>query len=382
MTETPTRVSGWNVDHPSLGFRPRWPERRAHRWVIRLALSLPYIVLAIVANERGIRSSSNQDLEAAANTIDWGSDQLDFVANIYPPVPVAIANLLPSNPVWLGIVGAICGGVVLQVLWERLHQRNVDLWLSVLLLASVGATPAFLYSSTQDLEAFLGMALFALAIAGLLRFTVEGDTEGGFQSGLAFGVAAMCDPATAIYAFFAGIAAPLFASRRYRNEPGAPFATLLVIVVPTVAAFSGWAFLEWRFAGTAFSPLRDAAGFLDFPGGVWDTIVREAGYLLLAVAVMPVFVLTAALMGIRRPIALGAHGLMLLSILITRVVGIHLGSGQGLVIIACVGVLTVGASPSRTVKTLLGLAAVTQVALNWVTIRPGSPIDQFITHLF
>lgn len=380
--EMPRVNPGWAVSRSSLGFRPRWPTSAAHRWSLRLALSLPYVVLAVVADARGITSTPNQQLEQQAALIRWGSDDLSFVSDIYPPIPVAIARVLPSSALWLGIVGALCAGVVLQVLWERLHQRRVGTGTTVTLLASVGAIPAFWYSSTQDVAAFFGMALFTLAIAGMLRFAAEGDTEGGFQCGLAFGAAAMCDPATAVYAFFTGLAAPFVASRRYRDEPGALVATLAVIITPTVAAFAGWAFLGWRFDGTAFASLADDPAFMAFPGGVWDTVVREVGYLLVSVLITPVFLVSLGLMAHRRPVAVGAQLLMLFSILITRIVGVQLGSGQGLVIIACTGVMTVADAPTRTVRYLLGAAAVAQIGLSWLVIRADSPIEVFVHDLF
>jgi hypothetical protein len=376
------RQSGWVASPSSIGFRERWPASRGRRWLLRLALATPYAILAIVAYRRDIVSEPNLRLERAAGTIDWGSTDLGFIENIYPPIPVAIANVLPDDVWWLGLVGAVCAGVVLQVLWERLHQRQVRTWLIVLLLASVGLTPAFLYSSTQDLVAFLGMALFTLAIAGMLRFAVESDTEGGFQCGIAFGVAAMCDPATFVYALLAGIAAPLLASRRYREEPGAATATLAVILVPTVAAFAGWTFLVWRFTGELFSPMQDDPAFLDFPGGFWATLRHETWLRLQSVVIMPVFLLTVIAVGRRRPLAIGAHALVLLAVLITQVVGIHLGSGQGLVIIACIGVMTVATNPGTKMQAGLAVAAVAQVVLNWRLTPPDSMISRFVDQLF
>jgi hypothetical protein len=378
VVDTAVRSSSWKPSPTSFGFRPRWPSSRGRRWLLRLALAMPYAVVVIVASRRDIVSEPNLRLERAADAIDWGADDLGFVTEIYPPIPVAIANVLPGDVWWLGLVGAACAGVVLQVLWERLHQREVPAWLTVLLLASVGLTPAFLYSSTQDLVVFLGMALFAFAIAGMLRFAVEGDTEGGFQCGLAFGVAAMCDPATFVYAIVAGIAAPLVASRRYRNEPGAAAATLAVILVPTVSALAGWTFLVWRFTGELFSPLPDDPAFLDFPGGVLDTIRREGWIRLQSLVIMPVFLVTVAAIARRRPIALGAHALVILAILVTQVLGIHLGSGQGLVIIACIGVLTVATNPGPTMRVALGVAACAQIVLNWSLMPADSVMEAFI----
>jgi hypothetical protein len=192
----------------------------------------------------------------------------------------------------------------------------------------------------------------------------------------------MCDPATFVYALLAGIAAPLLASRRYREEPGAATATLAVILVPTVAAFAGWTFLVWRFTGELFSPMQDDPAFLDFPGGFWATLRRETWLRLQSVVIMPVFLLTVIAVGRRRPLAIGAHALVLLAVLITQVVGIHLGSGQGLVIIACIGVMTVATNPGTKMQAGLAAAAVAQVVLNWRLTPPDSMISMFVDKLF
>ncbi|WP_040494302.1 hypothetical protein [Ilumatobacter nonamiensis] len=362
--------------------RPRWPSTRGRRWLLRLALGVPFVILALVADARGIVSLSNEQLEVAGKTIDWGDDRFDFLGNVYPPIPTAVAALLPGGALWSGLVGALAAGVVLQVLAERLRIRDVAPLALTLLVASVGATPAFAYLSTQDLAGFLGMALFALALAGLLRFAVDGDTEGGFQCGLALGVAAMCDPATVVYATFFATAAPLVAWRRYRGQPGAISATFAVVVFPAAAAMLGWAFLEWQFTGEIFASVRAQDDFLAFPDGVFGTLLLEFVDVIRRVAITPVFVITAILIARRRPIALGGPLMALLSLTVAQWLGFNLGTGQTLVIIASIGVMTVPERPSRNVTILLACASVVQIALSWIPWRPSLPVTQFVEQLF
>ena len=381
MTSTIGRLEVASVSVTTTGLRERWPATASRRWLMRLALAEPYALLVLVADARGIASPENLRLERAGELVDWGADEFTWVAQAYPPVPTALASLLPGGVVMLGFVGAVCAGVILQVLWERMHQRSVPAVPMALLLLSVGATPAFLFSSTHDLAAFLGMSLFTVALAGLLRFAVDGDTEGGFQCGLALGVAAMCDPATAIFAVLLGIAAPLVAWRRYRGEPGAVSATFAVVLFPTVAAFAGWAFLEWRFTGGAYASIRTDPLFLDFPGGVLATLVREIGWMVQRLAITPVYVVVAVLLVARRRTAFLVPILPPLAVLLTQFLGLHLATGQGLVILATAALMIVPADPSRRVQFALALAAVYQVTLAWIPWRPGMSVAEYTERL-
>lgn len=359
----------------------RWPASRLHRWMLRVSLGIPYMWVAVIAQHRGIVSEPNERLHAMGDVIEWGSDDLSFLDQVYPPIPAAMASLLPDGAIWSGLVGAVCGGIVLQVLWERLHLRDVPPLLTGLLLASVGAIPAFLYSTTQDLAAFVGLALFAMAMAGLLRFAVDGDTEGGFQCGLALGVAAMVDPATIVFAICFGLAAPLVAWRRYRALDGAVAATMTVVLFPPLAAFLGWAFIEWTFTGGVFESLGTREEFLAFPGGAWATIGREITALGARLVATPVFVVAAILIARRRPIALGGQFVALAAILTTQILGINLGVGQGVLILASIGVATVEAAPGRRAQIVLGVAACAQLPLQWYPWRTSTAVTDFVEHL-
>ena len=349
--------------------------------MLRVVLGLPFVVVALIADRRGITSDANQRLEEAGRSIDWGADRLDFLGAVYPPIPTGVAAVLPGGALWSGLVGALAGGVVLQVLAERLRVREVPTWLLVMLVASVGASPAFIYLSTQELAGFLGMALFAFALAGLLRFAVDGDTEGGFQCGLALGVAAMCDPATAVFAAFMAIGAPLVAWRRYRGQEGAVSATLAVVIFPTVAAMGGWAFVEWQFTGAAFASVRALPDFLAFPEGVVDGLRSEFIAVFRRVLITPVFVISAVLIARRRPIAVGGQVMALLSLTVTQWLGLNLGTGQTLVIIASIGLMTVPWRPSRPLEIILGISCVVQIGLSWIPWRPALPVTQFVERL-
>lgn len=381
MTAT-THVATDGMLDAGVTLRPRWPSTRARRWLLRLVLGLPYVVVALLADRRGIVSTANERLEAAGHTIRWGSDQLDFLGAVYPPIPTGIAALLPGGAIVSGLVGALAGGIVLQVLAERLYVRRTPPWLTVLLVASVGATAPYIYLSTQELAGFLGMALYAFAIAGLLRFAVDGDTEGGFQCGLALGLAAMCDPATVVFAAFMAVAAPLVAWRRYRGQDGAASATLAVIVFPTAAAMLGWAFIEWQFTGGVFAGVRARPEFLAFPDGVARGLLDEFVDVCRRVIITPVFVIATILIAKRRPIALGGPVMAVLSLTVTQWLGLNLGTGQAIVIIASIGVMTIPERPGRSLQILLGVACVVQIALSWLPWRRSLPVWQFVEQLF
>jgi hypothetical protein len=364
------------------GVTQRWPASAGWRWLLRLALAEPLAIVVLIAHARGIVSDENQRLESAGQIIDWGSDDLAFVSQLYPPIPTAIASILPGGALTLGFVGALCAGVLLQVVWERLRRRRVPRLLTAALLLSVGATPAFLYAATQNLPAFLGLALFAVALAGFLRFAVEGDTQGGFQCGLALGLAALCDPATIVFAAVFGVAAPFVAWQRYRAEPGAVPATCAVVVFPAAAAFAGWAFVEWRFTGGAFATLRRDPALLDFPGGAGRTAVRELRWVVQRVVITPVYTVAAVLAVSRRRDLAVAPWLPLMAVFLVQFLGIHLANGQPLVILGTVAVMFLPAGLPRATQIAVGAVALLQVALAWVPWRPNHPVAVFVDQLF
>jgi hypothetical protein len=331
---------------------------------VRLALSLPFMALATLIAARDLASGSNVRLEQSGSVIAWGSRDLgNFIGVLYPPIPIAIASILPGGAAMLGFVGALAAGVMLHVAWERLRLREVPGWLIVVLLVTFGATPAFAYLSTQDLSGFIGLGLFTLAVSGFLRFATDGDTEGGFMCGLALGVAVACDPVALIYTVCLSLAAAPVAWQRYRGETHAVRASALVIGFPAVGAVLGWTFLQWRFTGSAFGWLTDAPGTFDFPEGVWGGLADSFRRGAIGLLISPLFLLTQSLLIWRRREAVLVAVLPVVGLSVSLWLGLRTASGHTIVLLSLLALMSVPRKPSKLMASLIASTAVLGFAL-------------------
>lgn len=335
--------------------------------LLRLALSVPYLLLAALTSARGVTSGANRYLEESGALIRWGSrDFGSFIGELYPPIPTAIASILPGGVATLAYVGALAAGGILHVAWERLQQLDTPAWLQAVLLVCFGAAPAFGYLATEDLARFVGLGLFAVAAGAFIRFVAAGDTEAGFLCGLTLGVAIVCDPVALVYAACLGAAAPA-AGMRYGGTRDSAGAAVLVITFPAVGALAGWTFLQWRFTGSPFGWLVDSPGVLDFPDGVWGELVNSVGNTGLALALSPLFVLTQVLVIRRRPEMLLVALLPLVGLTVSLWLGLRVAGGHAQVLLGLVALVSVPRSPSRRVATSVAVAAV--AGLVAVTLR-------------
>jgi hypothetical protein len=352
--------------------RRSWPARRASRNGLRLAIAAPYVALAFKAHAGGFSDDANATLRAHAGTIHWGSSDLSFLGKLYPPLPTGVAALLPST-IALAVLGALGAGVIIEALGARLRDRGMS-WPALLaLLFTFGASPAFALTATTDLRAFMALTFLALALEGFLRFAFAGHTHGGFQAGLAIGLAALCDPTAIVCAFGFALAAPLVARARFRHEQAAGRATAAVLLFPTVAGLLGWTFLCRRFDGTAFGWLHDAAPDLGFGHGVLTQlgdVTRALGRPLLF---SPVFMLAVLLLVLRRRYLMAIGTAMPLGcVWLAGFVGMQFKPLWTPVLLGIVGVVALPRRPGRTMTTIIVLVAGTGLALKWSLVSSSA----------
>ncbi len=336
----------------------RWPATAGRRTLTRLALSAPYVVLAVWLQARGVHSLPNAQLERVAGSLSRPGATVGAVTRAFPPLGPAIARLLPGGPGTLGIVGALGAGAVLHLCWERLVRASVPRWLIVLLLAGVGGSPIFWYNATGNLVGFVGLIAFVVAAAGLLDFLYLGRTTGGYAAGLSMAFAVLCDPAALVYALSMAIAIPFLGWERFRGEPIAILSAVAVVVFPTVAAVTAWAFLEWRFTGTVNHSLLFASGAFGFPAGLAGGLRAAASHVGWELTCAPVFAVGAVSLLPRRPMA--AVGLLAvpLDLVLTAWFGLHAQTGQGIVLLSIVGLMAVPSRPNRIIAAVLAVEAV------------------------
>ncbi|GEM_PF-1067124 len=362
----------------------RWPRANWARWGLRLAISVPYVALADLANASAGASAPNRALHDRAASLHWASGQLGWVAHAFPPLPLAVARFVPGGAEGLAIAGGLCSGILLQLTVERLILRSVPRPTALLLAAAVAATPAFWFLATQQFDAFLTLCLLSVALTGLLDFIFNRSTESGFIAGIGFGLATLCDLSAAPFAV-AGALATLFVAPQARadREIARRRAAATVVLFPTAASVAGWAFLQWRFAGswTRSFALADPT-LLHFPGGVGASLTRAAGAVVGDLVFAPVLVVAGTILFGRRPASCVA-ALSFLACFVTDVwLGGSLSAPMVVVLLSVVGLVLLPDRPSRVERTVLWLAVVVQVVMAYVGLRYGlAPVEHWARHL-
>lgn len=257
------------------------------------------------------------------------------------------------------------------------------MWLKVLLVVGIMATPSAWFVITQDVAAVMGLCLLVVAIDGFERFAMDGHTIGGFVTGLALGAAVLCDPAAVLYALALSAAAPLIAIARYRGSPGVTQATLLVFAFPTVAALGAWWFVEWRFTGSAFHTVRNDLDLFAFRGGLGETIVRELRRLVGVIGRSPLFVAVAIVMALRRPISmLGGYLLPLLALLLGWTIGLVYPDVLAVVLLATLAAMTIPERIGRGDHLLIAAGVGAQLVVAWTWLPTAFVVQPWLDRLF
>lgn len=356
----------------------RWPESLSQRTLLRLLLCLPYLALAVWADHRGFHSTINTGLAAQGEPVALFSSNLDFLAQAYPPVPTVLAAIVPGGVGALAVLGALATGGLLHLCWERLVRADAPGRLIAALLLGLACMPAFWFNATQNLVGFLGLALFAITLAGMLDFLFSGRTSSGFAAGLSLGFAVLCDPAALVYALSVAVAAPFLAWERFRNDPQAIASTMAVLLYPTLMFLTAWAFLQWRFTGALWHEQPIAPHAFRFPHGVLGYLGTRSERIGLQVLCSPVFLLSAFLVLRRRPIAFVALVIVPLDLIATVWLGLRATNLQGLVLLNLIGVLAVPTRPPRIVCALYLVAAPLGVLLSILLLDQSSHVLDFV----
>jgi hypothetical protein len=337
---------------------------------VRALLALPFAALAVLAHQRGAPTPLNETTDAAGSAVEWGATDFSWIGTVYPPIPTGIAALLPGGTLPLGLVGALAAGWLIQTLVERMRGRGVPLALRILLLATLVGTPFFGYMSTSGLAEFLGFSLVTIAMAGFLRFAVYGDTDGGFQAGLLLGLAAACDPSTVVFAVTLGLAAPFVARQRFLSSPRIGRASAAVLAFPSLMAAAGWAFLEWRFTGTAFAAVQASVVAADPTLG---GLAERTTTLLRVTATLPLVLVSGVLLFLRRRSAIVGYLLPFPALVLSLWLGLRAPSGTTVLLLTALAILAVPSNPTRRLSILLGAAAIAQLVLVWLVVLSFSP---------
>jgi hypothetical protein len=342
-----------------------FPRRKPARWLLRLGLSVPLIVLAaLVTLVPALEGTPNADLVTSLDRISWERGDAEWLALLYPHVSTIIASSNPFGRFGLSVLGAIAAGFLLQKVAEIIAQRAIPRSTGIILVIALAANPLFAFFALENLPGFLALTCFGLALADLLRFINWGNTESGFRAGILMMLSAFSDPSGILYVFIAVFASPFL--RHGRSAPGLRAANMLVIAFPTLGAFATIVFLNVLFFGTPW-PQTDIAGVLTGISKAFDDLLvlytTPTGWLVVA----PLASAWLVALIVRRPQAIAVSTIVFLLLNIAFVLGaFHPGSaGETFALLTILAIALIPSAKSVAANVLVDLVAVLQVAIAW-----------------
>jgi len=352
------------VPAPRPALRPLPPV--AVRWLLRAAFALPYVALALVASGAAstplLGLTGNQaTLERATTALDGGVVQA--IGQLYPLLSGLLLRFMPFGVDGAAVLGGVAAGVLLQLLAQAMLRRGLPMRKVVAFTVALGANPLYAFVALNDLQAFLGIALFALAVVDMVRFFAWGDTQAGFRAGLALMMSTLLDPMGFVYVVIAALAAPLLDLAR-RGQQGIRRANVLVLVFPSAAVALSTAVLDVMVLHDPFAALR---GSIDVSGerlaGLQHLFATADGLLLVAMLVAGAAL--ALLVG--RPGAIALVAALFGGIIGGYAIGLIpvAAAGNVFVTMLSVAIAILPRAGSRVTSALVVLLAVLQVPLAW-----------------
>jgi hypothetical protein len=352
-----------------------WPIRGLERWLLRIALALPFVLVALFSRSSPWVADANVALSARADAVQWGDTELHWTAEVFPPISAAIASVLRGDELAMNLLAAAVIGFTLQRLAGVLVRRGFGLWATTAVLGTLVLTPPLYYLAANDLEALLGIALLVIALDGVASFVEDRSTEAGFRAGLALGVAVMVDPGAWLYALTLGAVAPFIAGRAGQLGRGANRATVAVLLFPAVAAVAFWLYVSWWFSADPLGGMENAASAGWFVGGVGSSAASAAVSILLGIVSVPLFWVAAGFRVARDPASLIAPGIAVVGLFLSLWFGLRQSSGQTYVLLTALYVLLLAVRrPTGARRGLIVGVAVVQVALLWALVLGGDSV--------
>lgn len=352
--------------------RTAWPHDAGRRWSLRLICGLPLVAIALGASEAGYASPEIVDLANRAATVREG-EGLDQLSSAYPPIPTLLTAVLPGGTTGISVLSAISGGYALQLVLARLVRRKTGIALGAALIAALVCSPIVWFQATQNPSQFMALMFLVVAIDGFIRFIVREDTAGGFASGLALSGAFLCDPIGLVYAIAIAASGPMLAKRRGFNRRNR--AATLVLIFPTLSMLLSWAFLEWRFSGSAFATVWATTDAFRFSRvGIEQAIIDAIS----TVAISILFLTVGIVVVRRRPRAAATLAVPLFGMVLAAILGFPFTPGLGLVLLTVVALYTVPRRLNVVERLVLCAAAIGQVGLTLTTGVGAEDVRPFL----
>ena len=337
------------------------------RWSLRLALAVPYLVVAWISaatDAPAALSTPNQQLLDHVATIPWDRADPEWIGEIFPPLSTLFATLLPGGRAGLAIAGALIAGIFLQKLIEIMVQRQFFPTTIVILTLAVAANPLFAYTALENFPAFLGLAFFGIAASDIMRFVAWRDTRSGFRAGMLLMLATLSDLSGLLYVLTAAAAAPFLRLAR-ADQKGARAANVLVIIYPTVSALAAIFFINFVFTGSVLNSLgRDLlVGTPERLASLGPLFTTLNGWLLVA----PVLSAWLIALIVRRPGSIIVSTLVFIAILGAFVLGLlpSGSAGNTFILMTVMAIALVPTPNSRVTTILVDVVALLQIAIAW-----------------
>lgn len=339
----------------------------AVRWLLRAAFALPYVLLAVLASRITptplLGLTGNQaTLDRATSALDGGVVQA--IGQLYPLLSGVILRFMPFGIDGAAVTGGIAAGVLLQLLAQDMRRRGLRTREIVAFTIALGANPLYAFVALNDLQAFLGIALFALAVVDMVRFFAWGDTQAGFRAGLLLMLSTLLDPMGFLYVAIAALAAPVLDLARH-DQAGIRRANVLVLVFPSAAVALSTAALDLIVLHDPLAALRGSISVSGERIAALQHLFASADGLLLVV--MLVAGATLALL-VRRPGAVALVAALFAGTIGGYAVGLVPVAAAGNVFVTMLSVAIAILPPvkGRVTSTLVVVLAVLQVPLAWV----------------
>lgn len=361
-----------------------FPQRTWLRWLVRLALAVPYIAASFVTSALAVSEGHPNDLEAQrVAAIDWTRADVGWIGDLYPPAGTVIATLvtriIPLGELGLSLLGALAGGFFLQKVLEAMTQRELRWTTRTLFLVGLGFNPFTFALVTEDALLFLSIGFFLLGTEELVRFLYWSSTRGGFRAGILLMLSALTDPLGLAFVVVGGVAA-LFYVPDDLARPGRRRASMLVAMFPTIGAFATFLFLMWAFDSLA---VRDIAATLDGAGDRLIALVEVARGpegLLLATAAVLVWIL-AVVERRTRSIVFSIVAILIYGIAIVLGIGEDAtGAGIWLIVYSLVALFVRRAKNPAALGTVSVVAALA-IPIVWAAALLNPTVHQWWTAL-
>lgn len=361
----PGRASGTGGD-------PLAARRRAglgRRHALRLALGVPYLVLAAWAVAHGARPPADVALDAAV--LAHPSSGAWF-ARAVPLLPGLVARALPGGTGALIGASALCAGGVLQLVASRLVRAGLDRVLLAIALAAIAGMPLFWASIGGSFATAAGLACISVAFAGGVDFVISRRTSGGYAAGISLAGAVLCDPGTLGCVLALVVATWTVTTVRRRAEPHVARSLTAVLLFPTIAVVLGSAFLEWRLTGSGAAPLA-VIGLGHWPHPSLAGLLGAGRTTALALVCSPVFAVSGTVTGLRRPITALGFAAMPVALVLQGSIGLTLPLGAVVLVLSLFGTLVLPRAPGRSVSLLVCSALVAGSVSSTLLVTQTTP---------